>query len=121
MQVIKVLTVFLVMIYAQMILMYLVAPDSVEKNNKSGTFHAKRTVMYFEVLHFYFVLFSMIFFTLITRVFPFKTLRERQGYGLNMKNKQDFLFYVREDIPYFNMVFAQLSLYLYLNLQDSNK
>ena len=85
--------------------MKLLSPNNPDRDRDIPV-HAKRAILYFEVLYFYFVLFSMILFLLITRVLPFKTIRERQGYSLNLKSKQDFLYYVKDDIPWFNMVSA---------------
>ena len=82
--------VFTLMIWIQMVLSIILGLDAKadEENRDSfSKFHAARIILFFQVLTFYFVLFSMIFFLMLTRVLPFTTLRERQGYSLNLKNK----------------------------------
>lgn len=49
----------------------------------------KHMFLFYDVATFYFSLFSMVFFLVITRsnMCTFITLRERSGYSLNLKDK----------------------------------
>lgn len=80
-------------------------------------YDSKRILLTFELFIFYFSLLSMIFFLAVTRSIAFKTLRERSGYSLNLKHKQDYLYFVSEDIPWFLTIFAQFLLYIKINIR----
>ena len=50
----------------------------------------------------------------MTRFYKFQTLRERAGYGLNMKHKMDYLHFVRDDIHWFVTMITQTAVFLFL-------
>lgn len=52
----------------------------------------------FYVLYFYFCILSQIIFLAISRCYPFYTLRERAGFGKNMRLKKDYLEFVKDDL-----------------------
>lgn len=70
--------------------------------------------MLLSVLFFYFTIFAQMFFLTITKCFSFKTLRERSGFGGNLRYKIDFLFFVQHDIHWFLIIFALKALFIYM-------
>ena len=55
----------------------------------------------YEVVIFYFSIFALIIFLILSRFKSFRTLRERVGYGGNMRYKIDFLDFCKDDIHWF--------------------
>lgn len=74
-----------------------------------------KTLLKFDVFFFYYSILSMMICLFISRFVPFQTLRERTGYGLNIKHKKDFLMFAKDDIPYFIMAVTVFMMSLVIN------
>lgn len=46
-------------------------------------------------------------------------MRERAGYGLNIKHKKDFLLFAKDDIPYFQLVFTLFFMSMAFTFSDT--
>mmetsp|Transcript_9819 Transcript_9819/g.16533 ORF Transcript_9819/g.16533 Transcript_9819/m.16533 type:complete len:220 (-) Transcript_9819:920-1579(-) len=64
----------------------------------------------FEVVMFYFHIFSAIIFLVTSRFMSFRPMRERLGLGGNLRYKIDFLEYCQDDIHWFLILFTQVFL-----------
>ena len=58
----------------------------------------------YEVLIFYFNIASLMIFLVFSRFQSFRTLREKYGYGLNMRRTMDFLSYCKDDLHWFQIL-----------------
>ena len=65
------------------------------------------------MLIFYFNIAGLIIFLVFSRFRSFNTLREKAGYGSNLRYKVDFLDFCKDDIHWFTIVFQQLFLCIY--------
>lgn len=73
-----------------------------------GTYFALSLL--FEIIVFYFSIFSMMIFLVFTRFFSFRTIREQMGYGGNLRYKMDFLEYCKDDIHWVLIYTTELML-----------
>ena len=55
----------------------------------------------YEVCIFYYSIFSLVLLLFISRFATFRTIRERVGFGGNIRYKIDFLEYCKEDVHWF--------------------
>lgn len=63
-------------------------------------------ILLFDVMIFYLTILGIIVFLLFSRMVSFKTLRERAGYGGNMRYQIDFLDFCKNDIHWFLVMFT---------------
>jgi hypothetical protein len=54
---------------------------------------------------FYYNIAALIIFLIFTRFKRFRTLREKAGFGSNLRYKIDFLDFVKDDIHWFTIIF----------------
>jgi hypothetical protein len=54
---------------------------------------------------FYYNIAALIIFLIFTRFKSFRTLREKAGFGSNLRYKIDFLDLVKDDIHWFTIIF----------------
>ena len=71
-------------------------------------------IVLFELLIFYFTIFALMAFLLVSRYFSFKTMRERMALGGNMRYRRDFLEFVQEDVHYSLIALMEFFLFLYV-------
>ena len=72
-----------------------------------------------EILIFYLSICAQMLFLLISRCFSFKTIRERHSLGANMRNRKDFLEFVKDDIHYLIICLIEFMLYIYMYFHQS--
>ena len=59
----------------------------------------------YEVLLFYYNLAALLIFLIFSRFVSFQTLRERAGYGSDFRYKTDFLYFCKDDLHWFTLIF----------------
>lgn len=74
----------------------------------------QQVMLLFSVLYFYFTIFYQMGFLVLTRCYHFNTLRERAGFGSNMRLKVDFLSFVKDDVHWMLLLFTHYSLFIYI-------
>ena len=62
---------------------------------------------------FYFNLGSQIIFMLVSRMCRFRTLAERHKFGGNKRYQVDWLFHVKDDVHWFNILIIEIALCIY--------
>lgn len=87
------------------------------KKDDQGRTYVENTrvscLLLYEVIFFFTSILGMIFFLIFSRVFSFRTIRERAGYGAYQKKNMDFLEFVSEDIHWVLITFSQCWLFLF--------
>ena len=73
------------------------------------------TVILFEVLIFFFSIFSQMLFLLMSRFASFRTIKERLELGGNIRYRRDFLEHVKDDVHYLMIAFVEIFLYIYVS------
>lgn len=77
----------------------------------------QQVLLLFAVMYFYFTIFAQIAFLLLSRCYVFNTLRERTGYGKNIKLKNDYLTIVKDDVHWMLLVLTNYGLFLFIVYQ----
>lgn len=80
-------------------------PDLIGKpSNTSGKFWRaatfKTSVIFLDVMFYFFSMVSLLIFILFTRCRRFYTRMERAGYGARFRYQTDFLEFVQDDVHY---------------------
>ena len=113
---IKTLLFFSVIVYVQQVVLTMYDPNYIDpgsENPDSEKFAKKdqRVVwLLYEVLIFYFNIASLMIFLVFSRFLSFRTLRENNGFGLNMRRTMDFLSYCKDDLHWFQILTSQILL-----------
>lgn len=100
---IKIMFYFFYIVKAQVIVFLFWKPKSYESSYVGFSNHYKIFWIVIEVLFFYFNIFSMFLFAVITRPFSFQTLKDRRGFGGNDRRTSDFLEHCQDDIHWFTI------------------
>ena len=77
-------------------------------------------ILVYELLIFYFTIFGLMSFLLISRFFSFRTIRERFDLGGNMRYRRDFLEFVQDDVHYSLIAITELALFIYVTTHLAN-
>ena len=93
-----------------------------EVDNKRMTVKTHiEVIVLFEILIFYFTIFGLMAFLLVSRSFSFKTIRERMDLGGNMRYRRDFLEFVQEDVHYTLIALMEFALFIYVIFHLQNE
>ena len=69
-----------------------------------------------QVFIFYFNFLSMLIFLVLSRIFKYRTLREKAGLAGNMRNSNDFLEFCQDDIHWITFQVTQLCIIILIEL-----
>jgi hypothetical protein len=72
----------------------------------------KEVVILIDILLFYFSIVGLAIFLIFTRLFSFRTIKERSGFACNERYKIDFLYFVKDDIHWFLILVSQTFLFI---------
>ena len=107
-------------IHAQVSTMKHYYPQDYSSFSGNLLYHYKIYWIVIEVLFFYLNIMAVFLFIVITRWKSFYTMRERAGYGGNLRRVSDFLEHCAHDIHWFTIEATQLGLLAYVTWMRSN-
>jgi hypothetical protein len=93
--------------------------------NSNGICHAVQNLdyhslslnwMFLQFCIFYCNFLSMLIFLLLSRIFKFRTLREKAGLGGNLRNTTDFLEFCQDDVHWITFQVTQVFVILIVKL-----